>query len=82
MTINDTTLTSENLVKMMLPNNDTTGYVPMDGSGYWLRDTNQDGLSIITLNPTGNLEESSVSDQYYIIPVVHIDLTNITWQTV
>ena len=82
MTINNTTLTSDNLVKMMLPNNDTTGYVPMNDSGYWLMDTNQDGTSIITLTPTGNLEETGVSDKKHIIPVMYIDLTNITWQTV
>lgn len=82
MTINNTTLTSQNLVKMLLPSRASSSYIPMDGSGYWLMDANQDVTEMITLTPTGNLEECSIQEEKYICPVVHIDLTDISWQTV
>lgn len=83
MGINDTTLTSHNLVNLMLPSSYTGGnYVPMSGNGYWLMDTNQDNTELIILNPTGNLETWDPSNEMYICPVMHIDLTDITWQTV
>ena len=82
MTMDDTTFTYRNIVNMLLPNGFESSDLPMDAYGVWLLDVKGDTEEILMIDQHGGIRGYTPTDERTVYPVMHIDLTNITWQTV